>query len=244
MRWARIRLVRRPASFGNRWSRTRSSGRCRCAPRAGPDEIHRASCRRPRRLQCRTRAPVAARRVRYHLPMRLPSRVRAWTVALAAPLFIAVITTAQSPQTSSDRSRRESFDDLYRRGHQTSASIQTLTANFTETSTSSLLARPLVARGTLALQRPARVIMRFIDPEQRVILIDGDRMTTSWPARKLREVSNISSAQGRVQKYIAAKSADELRRQFDVEQREASERPRTFEVTLLPKRKQIRDTMT
>ena len=176
--------------------------------------------------------------------MRLPSRVQAWTVALAAPLFLAVITTAQSPQTSSDRSRRESFDDLYRRGHQTSASIQTLTANFTETSTSSLLARPLVARGTLALQRPARVIMRFIDPEQRVILIDGDRMTTSWPARKLREVSNISSAQGRVQKYIAAKSADELRRQFDVEQREASERPRTFEVTLLPKRKQIRDTMT
>ena len=176
--------------------------------------------------------------------MRLPSRVQAWTVALAAPLFLAVITTAQSPQTSSDRSRRESFDDLYRRGHQTSAGIQTLTANFTETSTSSLLARPLVARGTLALQRPARVVMRFIDPEQRVILIDGDRMTTSWPARKLREVSNISSAQGRVQKYIAAKSADELRRQFDVEQREASERPRTFEVTLLPKRKQIRDTMT
>ena len=86
--------------------------------------------------------------------------------------------------------------------------------------------------------------MRFIDPEQRVIVIDGDRMTTSWPARKLREVSNISSAQGRVQKYIAADSPAELRRQFDAELRDQSERPRTFEVTLLPKRKQIRDTMT
>jgi len=176
--------------------------------------------------------------------MRLPSRVQAWTVALAAPLFLAVITTAQAPQSSTDRSRRESFDDLYRRGHQTSAGIQTLTATFTETSTSSLLARPLVARGTLAVQRPARVAMRFIDPEQRVIVIDGDRMTTSWPARKLREVSNISSAQGRVQKYIAADSPAELRKQFDAELRDQSERPRTFEVTLLPKRKQIRDTMT
>ena len=57
-------------------------------------------------------------------------------------------------------------------------------------------------------------------------------------------LKNISSAQGRVQKYFASETAEELRRQFDVELRENSERPRTFEVKLIPKRRQIRDTMT
>jgi outer membrane lipoprotein-sorting protein len=168
-------------------------------------------------------------------------------VACAAPIFLAAISaapSAQSASSSSNRSSRQSFDDLYRRGHQTGAGIKTLTATFTETSTSSLLARPLVAHGTIAVQRPSRVAMRFTDPEQRVVVIDGDRMTTSWPSRKRREVSNIASAQGRVQKYFASESPGELRRQFDVELRDDSQRPRTFEVALIPKRKQIRDTMT
>ena len=139
---------------------------------------------------------------------------------------------------------RESFDELYPRGYQTGAGIKTLTARFTETTTSSLLTRPLVARGTLAVQRPSRVALRFTDPEPRVVLIDGDRMTTSWPARNLRQVSNIASSQGRIQKYLANDSADELRRQFDIEVHDPGERPRTYEFVLTPKRKQIRDTLT
>jgi outer membrane lipoprotein-sorting protein len=168
-------------------------------------------------------------------------------VAGAASILLAVISvalSAQSAPSSSTGTSHESFDDLYRRGHQTGATIKTLTATFTETSTSSLLARPLVARGTIAVQRPARVAMRFTDPEQRVVVIDGDRMTTSWPARKLREFSNIKSAQGRVQKYFEADTSGELRRQFDVTLRDTSERPGTYEVTLIPKRRQVRDTMT
>lgn len=168
-------------------------------------------------------------------------------VARAASVLLAAITAAPSAQSAppfTGGTTRESFDDLYRRGHQTGAGIKTLTATFTETSTSSLLARPLVAHGTIAVQRPSRVVMRFTDPEQRVVVIDGDRMTSSWPARKLREFKNISSAQGRVQKYFASDTPGELRRQFDTELHENSERPRTYEVTLIPKRRQIRDTMT
>ena len=166
-------------------------------------------------------------------------------VSFAALTLVAVLGAASSAQSSSSgASPRESFDELYRRGHQTGAGIQTLTARFTETTTSSLLTRPLVARGTLAAQRPSRVVLRFTDPDERVVLIEGDRMTMSWPSRNLRQVSNISSAQGRVQKYLANDSATELRRQFDIELRNPGERPGTYEVVLIPKRKQIRDTVT
>jgi len=150
---------------------------------------------------------------------------------------------AQSPPAPGT-SGRDSFKDLYARGRQAGASIKTLTARFTETTTSSLLTRPLVARGTLTVQRPARVMMRYAEPDVRLVLIDGDKMTTSWPARQLRETSNIASAQGRIQKYIANDSADELLKQFDLMLHDPGERPRTFEVQLTPKRKQVRENVT
>lgn len=166
--------------------------------------------------------------------------------AFAALALIAALSAGSSAQSgpSPSTSTNESFDALYRHGHQTSAGIKTLTARFTETTTSSLLTRPLVARGTLAVERPSRVVLRYADPEQRVVLIDGDRMTMSWPSRKIRQVSNVSSAQDRIQKYLASESAAELRRQFEIELRDQRERPETYEVGLIPKRKQIRETTT
>jgi hypothetical protein len=162
----------------------------------------------------------------------------------ATAVIVVALSAAPPAQSPSGTSTRESFRDLYSRGHQAGAAIKTLTARFTETTTSSLLTRPLVARGTLTVQRPARVMLRYTDPEARLVLIDGDRMTTSWPARHLRETSNIASAQGRVQKYLANESADELLKQFDVEVHDPGERPRSFEVRLTPRRRQVRETVT
>jgi outer membrane lipoprotein-sorting protein len=158
-------------------------------------------------------------------------------VVAALLLAIAAVTTAQAPPGSS-------FDESYRRAQQANAALKTLTGRFTESTTSALLTRPLVAHGTLAVQRPSRVILRYTDPEPRVVLIDGDRMTLVWPSRQLRQVSDIRRAQSRVQRYFVAGSAEELRREFDVEQRAVSERPGTTEVRLRPNRKQIREALT
>jgi outer membrane lipoprotein-sorting protein len=136
-----------------------------------------------------------------------------------------------------------SFDDAYRRAQLTNAALKTLTAQFTETTSSSLLTRPLVSHGTLAVERPSRVVLRYTDPEQRVLLIDGNRMTMTWPSRKLRQESDISRTQSRVQRYFVQGSAVELRREFDIEQREVSERPGTDEIRLRPKRQHIRETL-
>jgi outer membrane lipoprotein-sorting protein len=174
--------------------------------------------------------------------MSIPYRARA-LVAASIALVVALVTVA-APWQAPAASTRESFDDLYRRGQLTNAAITTLTAQFTESTTSSLLTRPLVSRGTLAVQRPSRVILRYADPELRVVLIHGNRMTMSWPSREVRRESDIRRAQERVQRYFLNGSAAELRREFDIELRATSERQGTYEVALRPKRKQIRETLT
>ncbi len=163
---------------------------------------------------------------------------------LAVSAFFPAAPSTQSGSPSPARQARESFDELYRKGHQTAAGIKTLTATFTETTTSSLLTRPLVTRGTLAVERPSRVAMRFTSPESRLILIDGDRMTTVWPSRDLHQVSNVAATQERIQKYLATDSPAELRRQFDITFIDGGERPGNYEIALVPKRRQVRDTLT
>src|ERR687895_2213242 len=110
-----------------------------------------------------------------------------------------------APATAADL-----FDEIYERGRSVDQSLKTLTARFVETSTSPLLEKPLVSRGTLAVVRPSRIILRYHEPDVRTVLIDGDRLTVDWPARQLRQQSNIVSAMRRVQGYFVGTSPDEL----------------------------------
>lgn len=185
--------------------------------------------------------PLCGPTQRVHNPREGPHSgpIAAWRGLVVAALLFAIgtVITAQAPAGAS-------FDDAYRRAQQANRGLKTLTARFTETTTSSLLTRPLVSRGTLAVQRPSRVILRYAMPEPRVVLIDGDRMTMVWPSRQLRQVSDVRRAQSRVQRYFVEGTADELRREFAVEPRPVSERPGTTEVRLRPKRRQIRETLT
>lgn len=135
------------------------------------------------------------------------------------------------------------FDEIYERGKGIDASLKTLTAHFVETSTSPLLERPLVSRGTLAVERPSRIVLRYQEPDVRTVLIDGDKLTLDWPSRTLRQQSNIATAQRRVQNYFVGKSPDDLRKHFKIDAIAATERP-VYKVTLNPTRKQIRESLT
>jgi outer membrane lipoprotein-sorting protein len=152
----------------------------------------------------------------------------------------ATIVSAQPNPTIDD----SSFDALYRRGSQINAALKTLTAKFTETTTSSMLTRPLIASGTVAVERPSRVVLHYLLPEPRDVLIDGDRLTVSWPGRGIREVTNIASANRRVQKYFVDSNPGELRASFDIVSQKADDRPKTYRLTMTPKRKQIREGLS
>ena len=134
---------------------------------------------------------------------------------------------------------RDLFDEIYERGQKQNAGLKTLTASFTESSTSALLAQPLLEKGTVFVERPSRVALRYSDPDTRVVVMDGDKMTVSWPSAKVFAVSDIGAAQRRVQKYFVDSSARELRGHFTISARDAGDRPGTYLVTMAPKRKQI-----
>lgn len=134
----------------------------------------------------------------------------------------------------------ESFDQLYERGQRANASMRTLTARFTESTTSTLLVKPLVARGTLAVERPSRVILNYVEPERRVVLIDDNRMTLTWPTH---QVLDVGTAMKRVQRYFVEGSAADLRRQFEIDDRQTNDRPGQHRVLMTPKPKRIRETL-
>jgi outer membrane lipoprotein-sorting protein len=139
---------------------------------------------------------------------------------------------------------RDLFDDLYERGQKQNAGLKTLTASFTETSTSALLAKPLVERGLVFVERPSRVALRYSEPDARVVVIDGDTMSLSWPLAKINTIKDIAAAQRRIQKYFVDSSPRELRSHFDVSATDAGERPAAYLITMIPKRKQILEGIT
>jgi|KBSMisStaDraftv2_1062788.scaffolds.fasta_scaffold710179_2 outer membrane lipoprotein-sorting protein len=134
----------------------------------------------------------------------------------------------------------KNFDQLYEEGQKRNASIKTLTARFTETTTSSLLTRPLVARGTVAVERPSRVMLRYSEPDTRLLLIDDKTLTTTWPTR---QVLDIGVAMGRVQKQFVNGSIANLRHEFVLDERRLFDTPGAYFLSMEPKRKQIREAL-
>jgi outer membrane lipoprotein-sorting protein len=176
--------------------------------------------------------------------MSVPPRggaVRALAALAACVISIAGIA-AQSNQPSPAAS--DAFDELYAKGKQANDSMKTLTARFTETTTSTLLTRPLVARGRVAVERPSRVVLRYTEPDARTVLIDGDKMTMVWPSRNVRQVTDIATTQRRIQKYFVNGSAADLRHEFQIDDHPSgSDRANAYYVSLTPKRKQIHETL-
>jgi outer membrane lipoprotein-sorting protein len=171
--------------------------------------------------------PVAAA----HLP----------AIALCVVLvFVASLRAQQMPAPPASPAD-QSFDRMYEQGQRKNAGMKTLTARFTETTTSTLLVQPLVARGTVLVERPSRVVLRYTEPDDRVIVIDDRTLTSSWPSTR---TVDISTAMGRVQKQFIGGSAADLRREFEIDDSRALATPGVYHVVMTPKRRQIRETLT
>jgi len=160
--------------------------------------------------------------------------------------FIGVLLVGLIAETAFSQSGLpgDSFESIYRRGSKLNADLKTLTAHFRETTTSSLLTRPLIASGTVAVERPSRVVLHYLQPELRDVLIEGDRLTLAWPGRHIRDVTNIASVNRRIQKYFVESTPKELEQSFEVESQKADDRPGTYRLTMTPKRRQIREGLS
>jgi outer membrane lipoprotein-sorting protein len=162
-------------------------------------------------------------------------------------------TDSQSAATGSQTSATESqkkpdkplkadlFDEIYRRSQPIASTLKTIRAHFTETTTSSLLATPLVAEGTLVAVRPSDLLITYTKPDRKILRMDAKKLVFIWPDRHVRQESDIEQAQKRVQRYFVDKSPDELRRHFTIHASEDPRRAGTYLVELVPTRKQIKE---
>src|SRR3954469_17911903 len=103
-------------------------------------------------------------------------------------LLLVLIGLCQAPHAAAPP--RDLFDEIYAKSRGQEASIKTVTARFTETTTTALLTRPVVSHGVLAVVRPDRIVLRYADPEPHVVLIEGAAMTFAWPSRAIVQRSD------------------------------------------------------
>jgi outer membrane lipoprotein-sorting protein len=131
------------------------------------------------------------------------------------------------------------FTEIYNRGVQKQQSMRSIRARFTETTSSTLLARPLVAHGTIVAALPARVLMTYTDPERKIVAIDRKTLTVTWPDRRERQQIDITDVQKRIDQYFTHASIDDLRSMFEITAAADPARPGRDLVDMRPKRKQI-----
>ena len=156
---------------------------------------------------------------------------------------IATLLVLLAPVFAPPLQAEDLFDRLYREGQARNGDLRSFTASFVEETTSTLLTRPLIARGRVAVERPARVALRYDSPDLRVVIIDGDTMTISWPSRSVQQARDVGAALSRVRRYFVEGSPAELRRHFQVTASATADRP-GYLVTLVPTRKQIREGLS
>lgn len=133
------------------------------------------------------------------------------------------------------------FDEIHRKGAPLEAQLQSVSATFTETTTSTLLARPLVTRGRVIAARPSNVLLTYDAPDARVVRIVDGQLTVDWPSRQLRESKDVRSGLQRATRLFIGKSPDDLRKHFDITAVVDPERAGTWRVTFVPKRRQLRE---
>lgn len=154
----------------------------------------------------------------------------------AGTVGTAVVAQAEPRSGSSDL-----FDEIYRRGAPVEKTLKTVSAAFVETSTSTLLKAPQVARGTLVGRRPNQVRLVYTGADARTVVVSGNTLAVDWPARGIKETRDVGGTMRRAQRFFVLSSPAELRKHFDVVAIDAPDRPGAWRVTFTPKRRQMRE---
>jgi outer membrane lipoprotein-sorting protein len=152
---------------------------------------------------------------------------------------LAVVVAAQLSAVQLG-ARSDLFTEIFNRSLLKQKTVHSIRAKFTETTSSSLLTRPLVAHGTVVAASPGtRVLMTYTDPEPKVLTIDGGRLTVVWPARSERQQVDIAAAQARIDRYFVEAGVKDLRSLFDITADPQPGRPHVDRIDMRPRRKPI-----
>ncbi len=158
---------------------------------------------------------------------------------MRAVATIAGILCAFFPGTTPAQ-ESDPFTELYARAREVENNLVTLRADFVETTESDLLNQPIVERGTMVAARPMQVLLHYQEPEEKLLLIEGDELRLVWLERGDEERLPIGDIQDAVDKYFYRASEKNLRSHFDISVTPDAETPGTHRVDMTAKRKQIK----
>ena len=121
-------------------------------------------------------------------------------------------------------------------------SIQTLSAEFTETTTNQLLKEPIVAEGRFYMTKPDAIRWEYSSPEEMRFVISRDEYTGYFPARKKAEKRNIQRWRDQLFRFFGlGQGSVELGKFYDIRLRESSaEQGGTYLLVLEPKKRRAR----
>ncbi len=164
-----------------------------------------------------------------------PSRIFGRAVAL----IIVVVVAAAAPSPAVE------LDELLVRFDEVQGSIRTLTAEFTETTRSTLLKDEIVAQGKMYLTKPAAVRWEYTSPEEMRFVIANDIYTGYFPVRKRAERRDIQRWGEQLFRFLGiGQTSDELARFYTIRIVE-EEAPVAGRVLLVldPKKRRVRKRM-
>ena len=168
--------------------------------------------------------------------LRLAQRGPGGVIRLAAAALVMLSLGASASPVALDL-----FDDIHARLQAAEAKRQTIRARFTQTTTSSLLVKPVVARGTVLGAKPAQLVMTYTSPERKTIVMDGKRVVIIRPDQGTSEQIDVTEIVKKVNHYFLNATPGDLRKSFTVRAFIDPEMlPSSYQMDLLPKRKQIR----
>src|SRR5262245_6352451 len=124
---------------------------------------------------------------------------------------LVILLTLSAPPPAAQRPA-DRFGEIFQRGVAKQKTLQSMHASFVETTTSSLLVKPIVGKGTMVAVPPSRVRMTYAEPEAKTLVMDGKTLTIVWPRRSEREQIDIRETQKRIDRYFTNASLDDLRK--------------------------------
>lgn len=160
-------------------------------------------------------------------------------VARSSRLVVALLLVVGAGLAIARAQGPDLFDDLYARADAQRKTIHSVRARFTESTVSSLLTEPLVARGTLVAGEPSNVVMTYTAPEPRTIVINATKLVMMWPGPRKREEIDIKQTQQRVQQYFVKAGLKQLRDLFEIHA-SLETQPASYLIDMRPKPKRIK----
>jgi outer membrane lipoprotein-sorting protein len=153
---------------------------------------------------------------------------------------VLLLLSIAMPQARPAAPSGDLFDQLFQRGLIRQKSMKSIRATFTETTVSTLLVKPIVARGTIVAAPPARVRMTYTEPDPKLVVMDAGKLTVVWPRRSEREQIDIRETQKRIDQYFTKASVEDLRKLFDIKAVPDPVMRSADRIEMTPKRKQIK----